>query len=137
MNGTTRMRSGKKRQHHNHHNRFHTVSHYSFFRGSPRWPASKFSLTYAFLPGTRGDAINPVARAFQTWAPNTQFQFAESQDYRNADIKISFESGDHGAGALSTAVVESWLMLQLLLESQSVCMELIFKELGIFINYNI
>lgn len=98
VNGTTRMRSGTKRQHHNNHNHFHTVSHYSFFRGRPRWPASKFSLTYAFLPGTRGDAINPVARAFQTWAANTQFQFSQTQDYRNADIKISFESGDHGDG---------------------------------------
>ncbi|XP_006495379.2 metalloendoproteinase 3-MMP-like [Citrus sinensis] len=96
VNGTTQMRSGKKRQQHNHH--FRTVSHYSFFRGSPRWPASKFSLTYAFRPGTRSDAITPVARAFQTWAANTQFKFSKIEDFANADIKISFESGDHGDG---------------------------------------
>lgn len=96
VNGTTRMRSGKKRQQHYHH--FRTVSHYSFFPGSPRWPASKFSLTYAFRPGTRSDAITPVARAFQTWAANTQFKFSKIVDFANADIKISFESGDHGDG---------------------------------------
>ncbi|KAK9194695.1 hypothetical protein WN944_005402 [Citrus x changshan-huyou] len=73
VNGTTRMRS-------------------------PRWPASKFSLTYAFRLGTRGDAITPVARAFQTWAANTQFRFSKIEDFAGADIKISFESRNHGDG---------------------------------------
>ncbi|KAH9739788.1 matrix metalloproteinase-2 [Citrus sinensis] len=85
VNGTTRMRSGKKKQQQNNH--FHTV-----------WPASKFSLTYAFRLGTRGDAITPVARAFQTWAANTQFRFSKIEDFAGADIKISFESRNHGDG---------------------------------------
>ncbi|KDO37620.1 hypothetical protein CISIN_1g039712mg, partial [Citrus sinensis] len=87
VNGTTRMRSGKKKQQQNNH--FHTVS---------QWPASKFSLTYAFRLGTRGDAITPVARAFQTWAANTQFRFSKIEDFAGADIKISFESRNHGDG---------------------------------------
>ncbi|KAK8717070.1 hypothetical protein V6N13_044351 [Hibiscus sabdariffa] len=96
VNGTSRMRTGQKRHHHS--GSFHTVSHYSFFDGEPRWPASKYSLTYAFLPGTRADAINPVSRAFQTWAANTHFKFSRTEDYVNADIKVSFESSDHGDG---------------------------------------
>ena len=61
-------------------------------------PPSKFHLKYAFLSGTRSDAINPVARAFQTWASNTHFKFSQTQDYGNADIKISFRRGNHGDG---------------------------------------
>ncbi|GAY36164.1 hypothetical protein CUMW_279320 [Citrus unshiu] len=65
--------------------------------GTTRMP-SKFSLTYAFRLGTRGDAITPVARAFQTWAANTQFRFSKIEDFAGADIKISFESRNHGDG---------------------------------------
>ncbi|OMO59892.1 Peptidase M10, metallopeptidase [Corchorus capsularis] len=95
INGTTGMRSGKK----SHSKSVHSVSHYTFFPGEPKWPASKFRLTYAFLPGTRADAISPVARAFQTWAANTHFRFRRTRDYVNADIVISFESFDHGDGS--------------------------------------
>lgn len=97
VNGTTWMRSGKKDSNHDHH--FHTVAHYAFFRGRLRWPATKYSLTYALRPGTRADAVTPVAKAFQTWAANTQFKFSKIEDFQKADIKISFESGDHGDGA--------------------------------------
>ncbi|EOY32555.1 Matrixin family protein, putative [Theobroma cacao] len=97
-NGTTGMRSGKKRQHPAGSKSFHTVAHYAFFPGNPKWPDSKSHLTYAFLPGTRADAINPVVRAFQTWAANTHFSFSRTQDYTNADITISFESRDHADG---------------------------------------
>ncbi|KAF2316179.1 hypothetical protein GH714_041520 [Hevea brasiliensis] len=77
---------------------FHTVSHYTFFRGSPKWPASKYSLTYGFLPRTPSRAMDPVARAFQTWAANTHFRFARVQDYTTADIKIGFHRANHGDG---------------------------------------
>lgn len=97
VNGTTGMRSGKERQQHS--NFVHTIAHYSFFRGSPKWSATKYSLTYAFRPETRADAINPVAKAFQTWAANTHFKFSKIEDYANADIKISFESRDQGDGS--------------------------------------
>ncbi|KAF2316186.1 hypothetical protein GH714_041527 [Hevea brasiliensis] len=49
INGTTRMTSGKKNQRHS-STSFHTVSHYTFFPGSPKWPRSKYSLTYGFFP---------------------------------------------------------------------------------------
>ncbi|XVF60402.1 hypothetical protein PTKIN_Ptkin08bG0042900 [Pterospermum kingtungense] len=96
--GTTRMRSGKKRNHPSGSKSVHTVAHYSFFQGELKWPASKSHLTYAFLPGTRDDAISPVAKAFQTWAANTHFSFSRTEDYDNADIRISFQSLDHGDG---------------------------------------
>ncbi|KAG8637951.1 metalloendoproteinase 3-MMP [Manihot esculenta] len=97
VNGTTRMDSSKK----NHHHRstiFHTVSHYTFFPGNPKWPTSKYSLTYGFLPRTPTQAVDPVAKAFQTWAANTHFRFSRVQDYTTADIKIGFHKGNHGDG---------------------------------------
>ncbi|KAM1009508.1 hypothetical protein FF1_044933 [Malus domestica] len=44
INGTTSMRSGKKRHPHHHggHGSPHTVAHYSFFTGNPKWPSSNF-----------------------------------------------------------------------------------------------
>ncbi|XP_057992901.1 metalloendoproteinase 3-MMP-like [Hevea brasiliensis] len=98
INGTTRMTSGKKNQRHS-STSFHTVSHYTFFPGSPKWPPSKYSLTYGFLPQTPSRAMDPVARAFQTWAANTHFRFARVQDYTTADIKIGFYRGNHGDGS--------------------------------------
>ena len=99
-NNITRMRSGKKRvqaqPHHKHH--YHTVSHYSFFPGKPKWPAAKSTLTYGFLPGTPQDASAAVGRAFNTWASNTSFSFVKAQDYAKADIRVSFERGNHGDG---------------------------------------
>ncbi|KAK4857419.1 hypothetical protein QYF36_000389 [Acer negundo] len=99
VNGINWMKSREK-SHHNHGSGrpFHTVSHYTFFPGSPRWPAGQTFLTYAFLPGTRSDALEPVARAFQTWQANTHFRFTRVQDFRNANINIGFASGDHGDG---------------------------------------
>ncbi|GLT57788.1 hypothetical protein SLA2020_307370 [Shorea laevis] len=99
INGTSRMRAAKKRHHHGPGSSlFHTVSHYSFFQGNLRWPPSKYHLTYALSPGTRADAIEPVVRAFRTWAANTHFTFTQTQDYQNADLKVSFARRDHGDG---------------------------------------
>ncbi|XP_050224368.2 metalloendoproteinase 3-MMP-like [Mercurialis annua] len=98
INGKTRMESGKKSGHHDNSTSFHTVSHFSFFPGNPKWPASKYALTYAFLPGTANQAMNPVSRAFKTWAGNTHFRFSRVQNPRDADIKIGFKSRDHGDG---------------------------------------
>ncbi|MBA0847471.1 hypothetical protein Goshw_018497 [Gossypium schwendimanii] len=99
FNGTSRMRYGQKWHRRSGSKLVHTVSHYSFFPQEPRWPASKYNLTYAFLPGAQVDAINPVSKAFQTWSENTHFRFSMTEDYVNADIKVSFESGDHGDGS--------------------------------------
>lgn len=77
----------------------HEVSHYSFFSSKQKWPPSKYHLTYAFAPGTPSEAMTPIAQAFQTWAASTNFKFRRHRDYKKADIKISFEQGDHGDGS--------------------------------------
>ncbi|CAL9014532.1 unnamed protein product, partial [Prunus brigantina] len=97
INGTSSMRSGKQRHPHHHHHGGHTVAHYTFFRGNPKWPASKYHLTYAFLQGTPAEATGPVARAFQTWAASTHFTFSQSN--QNPDLTVSFHRGNHGDGA--------------------------------------
>jgi hypothetical protein len=97
VNGTNWMRPGKKR-HRNRHGSLHTVSHYTFFDGRPKWMPTKYHLTYGFLDGTPSEAMNPVAQAFLTWASNTHFTFSQAQDVSNADIKIGFGRGDHGDG---------------------------------------
>ncbi|KAK7844132.1 metalloendoproteinase 2-MMP [Quercus suber] len=96
-NDTNWMRSSKKKHHHS-HDSLHTVSHYTFFQGNPKWPSSKYHLTYGFLPGTPTEAMSPVAKAFETWAANTHFRFSRAQDHTNADIKVSFHRRDHGDG---------------------------------------
>ncbi|TXG59172.1 hypothetical protein EZV62_017001 [Acer yangbiense] len=100
VNGTNYMISSEKDHHHHHGpgSPFHTVAHYSFFPSRPRWPSSLTQLTYAFLPGTRGDAMEPVARAFRTWQGNTHFTFSRVEDSTNANLKIGFGSRDHGDG---------------------------------------
>ncbi|CAK9139190.1 unnamed protein product [Ilex paraguariensis] len=97
INGTSSMRAGKKRHHHDNDNTsFHTVSHYTFFDNNPRWPA--FHLTYGFLSNTHPDAMGAVARAFEKWASVSHFTFTRTGDFANADIKIGFHRGDHGDG---------------------------------------
>ncbi|KAH7532565.1 hypothetical protein FEM48_Zijuj04G0033900 [Ziziphus jujuba var. spinosa] len=103
VNGSTRMQSGKKKQKHGRHSHgsssINTVAHYSFFTGMPKWPPSKFHLTYAFLRGTPVAAMPPVHRAFQTWAAYTDFSFSQSRGFSgNPDLKISFERRFHGDG---------------------------------------
>lgn len=47
IHGNTWMRSSKKRDQHGDGSRhFHTVSHFAFFEGNPKWPATKSHLTY-------------------------------------------------------------------------------------------
>ncbi|XP_008230961.1 PREDICTED: metalloendoproteinase 2-MMP-like [Prunus mume] len=99
INGTSSMRSGK--QSHpppNHHHKGHTVAHYAFFPGKPKWPASKYHLTYAFLRGTPTAAKGPVARAFNTWAAHTQFKFSQAPRNQKPDLTVSFHRRSHGDG---------------------------------------
>ncbi|KAJ0099324.1 hypothetical protein Patl1_21989 [Pistacia atlantica] len=88
VNGKTRIRSGHKRRNASGH--FHSVAHYEFLPGNPKWPANKYHLTCAFLAvaGSPADAMNPVAKAFTTWAGNTHFTFSVTQDTGNADLTI-------------------------------------------------
>ncbi|TXG59171.1 hypothetical protein EZV62_017000 [Acer yangbiense] len=100
VNGTNYMKSGEKSHHHHHGSGspYHTVAHFSFFPRRQRWPSSLTYLTYSFLPGTRGEAMEPVAKAFRTWQGNTHFTFSRVADSTNAYIKIGFGSRDHGDG---------------------------------------
>ncbi|KAG6385019.1 hypothetical protein SASPL_153843 [Salvia splendens] len=92
VNGINYMQPrGKK------HN-IHTVSHYSFFKGNPKWPSTKTHLTYRFLSNVPTYAIAPVAGAFQKWESSTHFTFARVQTNQNSDLEIGFFRGDHGDG---------------------------------------
>ncbi|KAI4314265.1 hypothetical protein L6164_027192 [Bauhinia variegata] len=101
INGTTTMNSGKENTTSATNNtRFHTVSHYTFFEGRPRWPEGKQELTYAFWPGNQlTDQVKSVfATAFDRWAEVITLTFTETTSYNTADIKIGFFAGDHGDG---------------------------------------
>ncbi|KAA8529515.1 hypothetical protein F0562_033686 [Nyssa sinensis] len=95
--GAPDVNTGRMSKQHNHgsNSSLHTVAHYSFFQGTPKWRDYKTHLTYAFL--ARADILGPpCARAFQKWASMTHFSFEEISSYNIADIKISFQIGDHG-----------------------------------------
>jgi peptidoglycan hydrolase-like protein with peptidoglycan-binding domain len=98
INSTNWMHLEKK-WHQDGHGSFHTVSHYAFFPRNPKWPPSKYHLTYGFVEGTSTIAINAVVQAFQAWASRTHFTFSLVQ--RNGlrpDITIGFFRRDHGDG---------------------------------------
>lgn len=101
INGNTRMLSGTKTNLHGNGSSsrsLHTLSHYSFFPGKLRWPASKHHLTYKFLQGTPPEGTEPVSLAFRTWAFNTHFRFTHARHRERADIMVSVHSGGHGDG---------------------------------------
>lgn len=85
--------------------RLHTTRHFAFFPGRPRWTRpSPATLTYAFSPDYRVTYLDPndvraiFRRAFTRWAAVIPVNFAETEDYAMADVKIGFYSGDHGDG---------------------------------------
>ncbi|XP_074343074.1 metalloendoproteinase 1-like [Apium graveolens] len=65
---------------------------YAFFPGKPTWWT--YNLTFAFAPGTRGDAIDPVANALEDWASVSPFKFSLNNIFNNANFKISFVPHD-------------------------------------------
>jgi predicted Zn-dependent protease len=96
VNGTSTMNSGNTSSG-NKTSRFHTVSHYTFFDGMPRW--SKDELTYAFADGELSNETKAVfSRAFARWAEVIPVNFSEAINYNSADIRIGFYTGDHGDG---------------------------------------
>ncbi|XP_052171997.1 metalloendoproteinase 2-MMP-like [Diospyros lotus] len=97
INGTSSMKSGKATTSNGH---IHSVAHYAFFPGTPRWPDSKRDLTYAFLPDNQlSDQVKAIfGRAFDRWAAVIPMTFSETSSYYSADIRIGFYSGDHGDG---------------------------------------
>jgi hypothetical protein len=98
INGTNWMHRGKK-WHQESHGSFHTVSYYSFFPGNPKWPQSKYHLTYGFVAGTPTAAINAVVQAFQAWASRTHFTFSQAPSSSRPDLTVGFFRSDHRDGA--------------------------------------
>ncbi|XP_047324361.1 metalloendoproteinase 2-MMP-like [Impatiens glandulifera] len=99
INGSSTMNSGKNPPASaNLH--IHNVAHYTFFPGSPRWPANRRDLTYAFHPDNQvpQNAKAVFASAFQRWAAVIPMTFVETSSFQAADIRIAFASGEHGDG---------------------------------------
>ncbi|KAL7131872.1 hypothetical protein ABFS83_12G033900 [Erythranthe nasuta] len=61
----------------------HTVFHYTFFSGKPKWPPSKYNLTYGFLSNDNA----------------THFTFKRASSGQTTDLMIGFLRGNHGDGA--------------------------------------
>lgn len=100
INGTTRMLSGRLQKLAQLSE--NEVSHYhSFFMEKPKWPRTKYHLTYTFLASTPDMAKVPVQRAFQRWASVSRFSFSAFEGAgtrKKPDITVSFERGFHGDG---------------------------------------
>lgn len=95
INGSSTMNSGKAASMIG-----HTVAHYSFFPGMPRWSSRRRNLTYAFEPRNQlsDDVKRVFGNAFTRWSEWTPLTFTEISDYNTADLKIGFYGGDHGDG---------------------------------------
>ncbi|KAJ6877764.1 metalloendoproteinase 1-like [Populus alba x Populus x berolinensis] len=73
------------------HTKFHMVMHYKFFDGMPKWPPSKYHLTYTF----GSDSVQVVdmetlrsvcSNAFKKWSDVSQLTFQEASDGASANI---------------------------------------------------
>lgn len=69
---------------------------YTFFPGEPKWSREK--LKYAFINDFPSYFEEPVNQALKDWALYSPFEFTEVDHDAEADIRISFELGDHGDG---------------------------------------
>ncbi|PIA40348.1 hypothetical protein AQUCO_02500204v1 [Aquilegia coerulea] len=93
VNGTSTMQPGKKKRHDS--TKLHTVGHYSFFPGNPKWT----HLTYAFDTSANRDILAPIfVTVFSKWSAVSLFTFEEIADYTVSDIVIGVHSGSHGDG---------------------------------------
>lgn len=95
VNGSSTMNSGRAASMIG-----HSVGHYSFFPGTPRWPRSRRDLTYAFDPRNQltDDVKRVFTNAFARWSEWTTLTFTNSSNYFTADLKIGFYGGSHGDG---------------------------------------
>ncbi|KAG6765139.1 hypothetical protein POTOM_029157 [Populus tomentosa] len=84
-------------KHYHTHKSIHTLAHYNFIPGNPRW--TKRQLTYTFRSSVQVPAAQNIrsicAKAFQRWAQVTEFTFQEVTGSSPADIVIGFHRGDH------------------------------------------
>nr|KAJ0207863.1 hypothetical protein LSAT_V11C500255390 [Lactuca sativa] len=90
---------------HTDHNSLPKVSLYKFFPGTPKW--NRGHLTYAFGPRFPTQFMSAVDCAFGKWATASSgyFTFSRAGSYEGADLKISFQRGDHGDGSPFTSQV--------------------------------
>ncbi|KAF5449788.1 hypothetical protein F2P56_030200 [Juglans regia] len=97
INGSTTMNAGKATPSYNGTN-FHSVSHYSFVSGMPRWPNNKWDLTYAFRPENQlsNDVKSVFSLAFDRWSSVTVITFSQTESFYDSDIQTGFFVGDHG-----------------------------------------
>ncbi|KAL2238586.1 UNVERIFIED_CONTAM: Metalloendoproteinase 1 [Sesamum indicum] len=75
-----------------------SASHYTFLPNKPTWPRTKRNLTYSFPVIARRDVYPAIEHATELWAFFSSFKFSYTQNYDRADIKISFQYGNHGDG---------------------------------------
>ncbi|KVD98093.1 Metallopeptidase, catalytic domain-containing protein [Cynara cardunculus var. scolymus] len=88
-----------KEIHHHGSKSLPAISFYRFFPNYPRWPPGKSQLTYAFASDYPNNHVPPVVRAFSQWSSASDyFTFSQVDDVTDADLKVSFERGDHGDG---------------------------------------
>ena len=71
---------------------------YTFFHEwKPKWRASKYNLKYAFVGSFPKQYKATVVGAMHSWSSKSGFKFTKGSANK-ADVKISFEVGDHGDG---------------------------------------
>ncbi|KAL2238585.1 UNVERIFIED_CONTAM: Metalloendoproteinase 1 [Sesamum indicum] len=63
------------------------------------WPPGKRNLTFSYPESFRDDAKLPMALAFGRWITVSPFNFEYRSDFGSADVKVSFETRDHGDGS--------------------------------------
>lgn len=87
----------------------HTVSHYSYFQGYPRWPRGTTTLIYAYPPWlTLNDAAkNLFQRSFDRWSQVVNLIFRLGS-YQSTNIVIDFLRGNHGDGEPFDGPLGTW-----------------------------
>ncbi|CAA7036123.1 unnamed protein product [Microthlaspi erraticum] len=104
VNGKSNMHSGRRAYEVSFSGRgprFHTVKHYTFFQGMPRWPESHRDLTYSFDPQNTflTEKVKSVfSSAFVRWAKVIPLTFRRVETFPKSDITIGFYTGEHGDG---------------------------------------
>jgi len=94
VNRTLQIESGMYK-----YSKLHSVAHYSFFNGRPRWPLGQTNLRFAFLPNIPNYARQPIFNAFGQWDAGSRFTFQFVTDVNQADLTVGFYHGDHGDGS--------------------------------------